>query len=918
MKSSHLSPNAVTVLRTAALALLVLLLCLVTARSQSLNSTTTFQGSLNFEGVPANGTFDLAYRVVNSAADAAGDSGGPMQTNRAVAVSQGVFTTEIEIPLAALDWAQRFLDLQIRPSGDGVFQPLAPRLPITPVPAALVADTARAVSAGAVTADALGSNVITTASLADGAITAAKVGEGQLLKSINGLTDDVVLEAGEGLTLTTVGKKITLSTHTHCIPWCLEGNLATQPAPAQTVTATYGAHHFVGTRDNRPLELRVNYRRALRIEHTGGNFAPNLLGGYGRNVATLGTRGATIGGGGAVNAENELVATTGFGMPHFTTISGGLANRISSSTNATISGGRANVIERDSHNSTLGGGSENLIRENSPGSIIAAGVLNHIGVSSDGSTVSGGFSNHLEMLNDYSTISGGSFNEIWWLSSHSSIGGGFQNIIAGDINAGTIGGGQGNYLMSENYAVTIAGGVGNFIGKSSDRSAIGGGSWNQIMPIAEGSTIAGGSQNTINGGPSSQPCAIGGGQANLIGNSAYSTVSGGYLNTVVGGQFSQGSVIGGGTGNILQYGTEFSTISGGNANAIGDYSEKSTISGGGNNLIDQDSPESVIAGGGGNIIMANSGASVIGGGRLNYVGLNSFSSTISGGESNLVESASTWSTIGGGFSNRIAELIVSSTIGGGATNSITYDSQIITISGGGGNRVGIETTGATIGGGYMNDIGGRSHHATVSGGNANNILSIAPNATIAGGVNNTIFGGAFSREASAIGGGKGNYINGSADYATIPGGLEAYARRHGQVAHASGSFANAGDAQTSTHVLRGTSTGTALQELFLDGVSKLLTIPADSTYTFEVHVAGRSQTGDSAGYQISGVIKNVGGVVSLVGTTLTPMVREDVAIWNATVTADTANNSLSIKASGTANTPVRWVATVRTTEVVFP
>lgn len=101
-------------------------------------------------------------------------------------------------------------------------------------------------------------------------------------------------------------------------------------------------------------------------------------------------------------------------------------------------------------------------------------------------------------------------------------------------------------------------------------------------------------------------------------------------------------------------------------------------------------------------------------------------------------------------------------------------------------------------------------------------------------------------------------------------------------------------------------------------MSKRLTIPADSTYTFEVHVAGRAQNGDSAGYQISGVIKNVGGVVSLIGTTLTPVVREDVAIWNAVVAADAGNSSLSIKASGSANTPVRWVATVRTTEVVLP
>ncbi len=59
----------------------------------------------------------------------------------------------------------------------------------------------------------------------------AKVLGGQLLKSLNGLTDDVTPEAGEGLILSTAGKKITLAMPGFCLPWCLLGNVGTTPAP---------------------------------------------------------------------------------------------------------------------------------------------------------------------------------------------------------------------------------------------------------------------------------------------------------------------------------------------------------------------------------------------------------------------------------------------------------------------------------------------------------------------------------------------------------------------------------------------------------------------------------------------------------------------------------------------------------------
>lgn len=889
MKTSRFHPDLVTVLRTAALALLALLLCLLSAWSQSLNTTTTFQGTLNLEGAPANGTFDILYRVVATTGADSDSVSGPTHTNRSVQVSQGVFTTEIEIPPDAIDWPQRFLDLQIRPSGDGAFQSLAPRLPITPVPAALVADTARAVSAGAVTAAALGSNVITTASLADGAVTAAKVGDGQLLKSLNGLTDSVTLAGDETIEIASANGVITIKAlpppcgfFANCC-WLLLGNNGTTPAPAQTVTSGAG-HNFLGTLNNRPLELRVNKWRGLRLEPTSVNNAPNWLGGYGGNYADPSATGITIGGGGA-NGEPNLADVYFAAVPRYDTIGGGADNRVRSSSYATVGGGRNNEIMFNPGGGrgfyeTIAGGATNLI-EISAFASIGGGNENEIVSHSDHAAVNGGQASYV-FESRWASIGGGLGN-VQGFTPGGTIGGGITNVMVPGGGpfveyAPTIGGGQENLILASGHAV-IAGGLSNVIGSFSRSAAIGGGRYNLIWYLSPDAIIAGGNANTI------------------LWDSAE-------------------SVIGGGGTNLIEKLSPAATIAGGQLNLIDENSPRTTIGGGVANAIDRDTPLATIGGGEFNGIERFSDAATIAGGRLNFIAHGSPGATISGGQSNRLNFFTDYSTISGGTSNEIGFLTTHSVIGGGQKNDISDDSNLATIGGGGENKIGAELQGATVGGGQWNDIGARAHHSTISGGAGNQIEPITESSVIAGGRLNLIEF-APNDAVNTIGGGHGNRIR-TGEYATIPGGREAYALRYGQLAHASGSFASAGDAQTSTHVLRGTSTGTAPQELFLDEVSKLLTIPADSTYTFDIHVAGRSQTGASAGYKICGVIKNVGGTVSFVGTPVIPVVMEDVASWNVTVTADTANNSLAIQASGSLNTPVRWVATVRTTEVVFP
>ena len=138
------------------------------------------------------------------------------------------------------------------------------------------------------------------------------------------------------------------------------------------------------------------------------------------------------------------------------------------------------------------------------------------------------------------------------------------------------------------------------------------------------------------------------------------------------------------------------------------------------------------------------------------------------------------------------------------------------------------------------------------------------------------------------------------------------------MAYASGMFSTEGDAQTSLYVLRGTTTDATQTSLFPagDGTSERLTIAPGRTLAFEILVVARSNTGASAGYRVRGVIENVGGTTSMIGAT-GDVLGEDVAAWDAIAVADNANDTLDIRVTGAASTTIRWVAMVRTTEVVW-
>lgn len=310
--------------------------------------------------------------------------------------------------------------------------------------------------------------------------------------------------------------------------------------------------------------------------------------------------------------------------------------------------------------------------------------------------------------------------------------------------------------------------------------------------------------------------------------------------------------------------------------------------------------------------------SVIGGYSGNWLFWGSNGATIGGGgqsgEANRVMAA--FGTVSGGRDNQAGGDAV---VGGGRTNVASGENATV----GGGYQNTASGTAATVGGGRQNSASGLD--AIVGGGIAN--IAGGSRATVGGGYGNiasgtaaTVGGGQVntaSGEDATVGGGIWNLASG--DYATIPGGHGAAATHYGEMAYASGGFSYRGDAQTSFYVMRIERTcelGT-WYDLYLNGngtPSQFLTIAPGRTVAFDALVVGRTQGGESAGYYIRGVVENVGGTVSFIGTPVVTLLGKDDSNWNVQAVASDVYDALFIQVQGNGET-IRWVATVRTAEV---
>ena len=145
--------------------------CLIVFASHNAQAQTTafsYQGSLTNNGLPANGSFDLEFKLFDSLTG--GLQQGSTITKNAVSVTNGVFGVILDFGSTALPGANRFLELSAQTAGGGGFTTLAPRSQILSAPYAVSALNAQtAGTAQTVTGPISGSNATATLSVTNSA-----------------------------------------------------------------------------------------------------------------------------------------------------------------------------------------------------------------------------------------------------------------------------------------------------------------------------------------------------------------------------------------------------------------------------------------------------------------------------------------------------------------------------------------------------------------------------------------------------------------------------------------------------------------------------------------------------------------------------------------------------------------------------
>ena len=127
---------------TSCLKLWLAVLCVVMScgigHAQTTQTTSfTYQGKLTDGGGPANGPYDLQFRLFDALTDGSLQGSPNTVTKTGVQVTNGIFTVQLDFGAGAFPGANRFLEVSVRRSSSESFTPLTPRQPITSNPYAI-------------------------------------------------------------------------------------------------------------------------------------------------------------------------------------------------------------------------------------------------------------------------------------------------------------------------------------------------------------------------------------------------------------------------------------------------------------------------------------------------------------------------------------------------------------------------------------------------------------------------------------------------------------------------------------------------------------------------------------------------------------------------------------------------------------
>lgn len=134
----------------------------ITASAQT--TAFTYQGRLTDGANPANGAFDMEFRLFDLATVGTGNQQGPTVTRLNVMVTAGTFSVQLDFGVCTVCFpgAKRYLEISVKPAGDPAFTTLSPRQQILSAPYSLK-------SANATAADSLSSlciNCVTSSQIA--------------------------------------------------------------------------------------------------------------------------------------------------------------------------------------------------------------------------------------------------------------------------------------------------------------------------------------------------------------------------------------------------------------------------------------------------------------------------------------------------------------------------------------------------------------------------------------------------------------------------------------------------------------------------------------------------------------------------------------------------------------------------------
>lgn len=165
---------------------------------ESAGTAFTYQGRLDDGDGPAVGAFDFEFRLY-PAAGGEEDQVGPTVSHSDVAVSDGLFTVLLDFGAGVFDGEARYLEIRVRPAGEGGFTILDPRQPLTAAPYALYSHTSLwdgLIDVPAGFADGVDDDTLATLSCSNG-----QVAEWDGSDWVCAADNDTIYTAGAGLLL---------------------------------------------------------------------------------------------------------------------------------------------------------------------------------------------------------------------------------------------------------------------------------------------------------------------------------------------------------------------------------------------------------------------------------------------------------------------------------------------------------------------------------------------------------------------------------------------------------------------------------------------------------------------------------------------------------------------------------------------